>query len=305
MKHSIVDYLIDMLNKDRRFLPLSKINGYYPNMADDEYLRRRWKAVMGVELDLDNPTTFNEKLQWLKLYDRNPIYTTMVDKFDAKQYIADIVGSEHIIPTIGIWEDPEKIDFSSLPNQFVLKCTHNSGLGMCICRDKSALNIRRVKSRLKAGLKQNYYLLGREYPYKEVKPRIIAEQYLQDDRGVDLTDYKFFCFNGTAKFMYISNDNASHPTTDFFDMNFNLLKMRMKDNNSDNPPSRPECFDEMRRMAERLSLNVPFLRVDFYYVNKVIYVGELTFFHNSGFTRIHPTKWEKLLGDWIVLPDNT
>lgn len=307
MIKKIVRYIAD---KNYRFLINSNIYGY-PNMSDEDFLRKKFKIIMGHELDLDNPKTFNEKLQWLKLHDRHSEYTTMVDKYLVRQYIADKIGREYLIPLLGVWDTPDKIDFDKLPNQFVLKCNHNSGLGMCICRDKSKLDISKVKRELKKGLRQDYYLSGREWPYKNVPRKIVAEKYLEDTASKNLsesdrclTDYKFFCFNGIPKIVYISKDHASEPRTDFFDMEYTHLPLRMRDPNSKTPPEKPNNFDEMKELAEVLSKGMPFLRVDFYSVDGKIYAGELTFYHCSGFAPIFPEEWGVKLGEWIELPNS-
>lgn len=285
-----------------RFGYLSRA-GFYNHMSDEEYLSRKYQLYFGQKLNLQNPQTFNEKLQWLKLYNRKPEYTVMVDKYKVREYIAQTLGEEYLIPLLGVWDDPDEIDFDALSDQFVLKCNHNSGLGMCICKDKSKLDISKVKADLRKGLKQDYYLTGREWPYKNVPRKIIAEKYMVDDRNCsELTDYKFFCFNGVPKFMYISNDSSENATTDFFNMEFNHLEMRMKDPNSNVIPPRPYLFDEMKAIAEKLSQGIPFVRVDLYVIGGSIYFGELTFFHNAGFYSIYPKHWEKTLGDWIKLP---
>lgn len=277
--------------------------GFYNHMSDEEYLSRKYQLYFGQKPNLQNPQTFNEKLQWLKLYNRKPEYTMMVDKYKVREYIAQELGEEYLIPLLGVWDDPDEIDFDALPDQFVLKCNHNSGLGMCICKDKSKLDIPKVKAELRKGLKQDYYLTGREWPYKDVPRKIIAEKYMVDASNCgELTDYKFFCFNGVPKFMYISNDNSENATTDFFDMEFNRLDMRMKDPNSNVIPPKPYLFNEMKAIAEKLSQGIPFVRVDLYVIGGSIYFGELTFFHNAGFCSIYPEHWEKTLGDWIKLP---
>ena len=270
--------------------------------SDELYLKIVYWLSMGKRLNLKNPKTFNEKLQWLKLYNRKPEYTIMVDKVKAKEYVAKIIGKEHIIPTLGVWDDPDEIDFDALPNQFVLKCNHNSGMGMCICRNKSKLDIAKVKRELRKGLRQDYYMTNREWPYKNVPRKIMAEKFMQDGNKPDLTDYKFFCFNGEPKMMYVSHDNAEHATTDFFDMDYNRLPIRMKVPNSEVLPEQPKEFEEMKQYARQLSKNMPFLRVDVYVICHVVYFGELTFFHNSGLTPIRPTEWEYKIGKWLKLP---
>jgi hypothetical protein len=274
-------------------------------MPDEQYLKKKYKIVMGETLNLDNPQTFGEKMQWLKLYDRKPEYTIMVDKYLMRKFVAEKLGDGYSIPLIGVWNSPDEINFEELPNQFVLKCNHNSGAGMCICRDKNKLDIKQVKAGLKRGLQQNYYLNHREWPYKDVPRRIIAEKYMEQNDDMNLTDYKFFCFNGEPKIMYISKDNAEVPLTDFFDMDFNHLPIRMKDKNAEILSERPICFDDMRDMAGKLSADVPFLRVDFYYIDSKIYVGELTFYHNAGFTKVNPKEWDIKLGEMIELPIKT
>ena len=172
--------------------------GFYHGMDDETFLKKQFYHAMGYELDLQHPKTFNEKLQWLKIHNRKPEYTMMVDKYAVRQYIADTIGEEYLIPLLGVWDDPEQIDFDALPQQFVLKCNHNSGLGMCICKDKSRLDFKKVKKELKKGLRQDYYLACREWPYKDVKRKIVCEQYMEDASSQELLDYKFMCFNGKA-----------------------------------------------------------------------------------------------------------
>lgn len=277
-------------NPKARFAFLNSL-GLYNRMSDEKFLKKAFNIMMNQKLNLDNPQTFNEKLQWLKLYNRKPEYTMMVDKYKVREYIAERLGEEYLIPLLGVWDDPDEIDFDALPNQFVLKCNHNSGLGMYICNDKSKLNIRQVKKELCKGLKQDYYLTYREWPYKDVPRKIICEKYMIEEveskkSNSELTDYKFFCFNGNPKFMYISHDHATDATTDFFDMEFNRLNMRMKDPNSNIIPPKPALFESLKEIAKKLSAGIPFVRVDMYVINGRIYFGELTFFHNAGFTRV-------------------
>lgn len=279
-------------------------------MDDKTYLKLVYRGHFGKKLNLDNPITFNEKLQWLKLYNRKPEYTIMVDKVKAKEYVANIIGEEHIIPTLGVWDDPDDIDFDKLPDQFVLKCNHNSGIGLCICKDKSKLDIEKVKEGLRKGLKEDFYLMGREWPYKNVPRKILAEKYMVDSeydkKAIEkkecvLTDYKFFCFGGEPFMMYVSQDHAEHATTDFFDMDYKLLPIRMRDPNSENPPACPKEFEEMKQYARMLSKNIPHLRVDFYVINHQVYFGELTFYHNAGFSLVKPHEWNVKLGNLIKL----
>lgn len=281
------------------------VNLFGRQMSDKTYLQCKWWVNNGKKLDLENPVTFNEKLQWLKLYNRNPMYTTMVDKYEAKKYVANIISDEHIIPTLGIYDSVEDIDFDSLPNQFVLKCTHDSG-GIVICQDKTQLNRKEAIKKLRKGLKSNFYWTNREWPYKNVTPRIIAEKYMTNGDG-ELRDYKFFCFDGVPRVMFIASDrfNKEEETKfDFFDMEFNHLPFRNGHPNATKPIERPAEFDEMRTLASKLSKGIPQVRVDFYDVNGQIYFGEMTFFHWSGFVKFDPEEWDYKIGEMIELPRN-
>jgi len=425
---------------ERTFVSLNG-RGYLRFIPDELCLRLLYRIHFHKKLNLNDPKTYNEKLQWLKLHDRKPFYPKMVDKYEAKKYVAERIGDEYIIPTLGVWDHFEDIDFGLLPQQFVLKCTHDSG-GLVICKDKKKFDYDSARKKINRSLKHNYYWAGREWPYKTVKPRIIAEQYMEDsnlhelknykiftfnevaktlfvssdcDKGetdagffdgdfkhlefnwgsshneqmhekpaafekmiqcteimaqrivkfkvdfyeVDgntffgeltffdgssfdrsiievwdndlgkmidlpdefgggnviigeqfviwvhsdkeswLTDYKFFCFNGEPKIMYRSQDKAEDAHTDFFDMEYNHLPIRMKDPNSTVPPEKPDTFETMKKLAFILCQGHPHLRVDFYNSNERVYVGELTFYHCSGFAEVHPNEWNLKLGEWI------
>lgn len=285
-------------------LNVNMLLGLYRKMDDKEFLENAYFCKFGKQLDLVNPETFNEKLQWLKLNDHNPLYTVMVDKVLARQYVAEKIGEQHLIPLIGVWESPEDIDFSLLPDQFAMKCNHNSGLGMCICSDKSKINIEKVKNALKRGLKQDYYQLWREWPYMNVPPKIIAEQYIESDTG-GLTDYKVHCFNGEPKLILVCKDRFSETglTEDFFSPEWVHLDIRRPLHpNAVNHIEKPEELQEMLSLAKTLSESIPFLRVDFYIVEHHIYFSELTFFPASGFEKFVPEKWDRILGEWLSLP---
>lgn len=273
-------------------------------MSDENYLRLAYYAVFKEKLDLDTPTSFNEKLQWLKLHDRRQEYTMMVDKYQVRNYIAQAIGEEYLIPLLGVWDDPEGIDFDALPQQFVLKCNHNSGLGMCICKDKSTLDISRVKKELKRGLRENYFLIGREWPYKDVPRKIICEKYMTDGKTEGLTDYKFYCFDGQVKaVMMVTNRFVKGKTRfDFFDRDFHHLPLTGGVPNSEIPPSKPDDFEKMIEIAETLSKGIPHVRVDLYLSDGHIYFGELTFFDGSGFLKFDPIEWDYQLGNWLSLP---
>ncbi len=273
-------------------------------LPDKVFLEAAFRARFGRKLNLKNPETFNEKLQWLKLYNRKPEYTKMVDKYLVRDYVKEKIGEEYLIPLLGVWDDPEKIDFDELPMQFVLKCNHNSGLGMCICKDKNTLDINKVKEELKKGINQNYYLTSREWPYKDVPRRIIAEKYMVDESGYELKDYKFYCFDGRVKLVMINSDRMSSEKTkaNYFDENYQPLDFVWGYENAEIPPQKPEKFEEMKYLAEKLSEGITHVRIDFYQTPSGIYFGEITFFDGSGFDAIEPIEWDYKIGSWIKLP---
>jgi len=273
-----------------------------PLISDEKYIKMMYRIAMGKKLDLDNPKTYNEKLQWLKLYDRNPLYTQMVDKYAAKEYVAKIIGEEHIIPTLGIYDSYDDINFDDLPDKFVLKCTHNSGF-VSICKDKSTFDIEKSRKKLTKGQKQDYYRLNREWPYKNVPRRIIAEQFMVDESGTELKDYKFFCFNGEPKMLFIATDRPYDTRFDFFDMDFNHLPFVNGHPNASKPIVKPKGFDEMVGLSKKLSKGFPHVRVDLYDINGKIYFGELTFYHYSGFVKFEPEEWDYRIGDMLKLPE--
>lgn len=278
--------------------------GFYKKLSDEKYLKKMFYSHMGKELNLDDPKSYSEKLQWLKLYDRNPLYTKLVDKCEVKKYVADLIGEEYIIPTLGVWDKFTDIDFSMLPNQFVLKCTHDSG-GVYICKDKSRFDHEEAKKVIEKSLANNFYLQGREWAYKNVRPRIIAEQYMEDDSTKELRDYKFFCFDGEPKALFIATERMESRTEtkfDFFDMEYNHLPFTNGHPNAEILPLKPSQFEKMKELACKLSEGIPHVRVDFYEVNGKVYFGELTFFHWSGFMPFEPEKWDYEFGSWLSLP---
>lgn len=276
-----------------------------PFIKDDEtYLKMRWKVYMNYPLNLNNPQTFNEKLQWLKLHDRRPEYTKMVDKIEAKKYVAGIIGEEHIIPTLAVFDKAEDIDFDALPNRFVLKCSHDSG-GIVICRDKSKLDRKAALKKLKRGLKKNYYYQNREWPYKNVKPRIIAEQYMTNDGESGLTDYKIHNFNGTPEVILVCRDRYKETglTEDFFSLKWEHLEISRPDHPcSERSIERPEELDEMLALSKRLAKDIPFVRTDFYTIDNKVFFGELTFFPACGMKPFVPREWDYKLGSHIKFP---
>lgn len=284
------DYL-EMLRKafsDKKifFSYLSNL-GALNFLSDKAYLELMYKIYMGKSLDLVNPKTFNEKLQWLKIYNRNPLYTQMVDKNAVKEYVSARVGKKYVIPTLGIWDCFDDIDFDSLPNKFVLKCTHDSG-GVVICKDKEQFDRVKAKKKIEKSLKRNFYWHGREWPYKNVHPKIIAEKFISDKGNIDtkLTDYKFFCFNGKVNNVMVCLDRDSGATKFYFfspDWKLMRINKRGKAAPLDFTLPKPECLDEMVFVAEKLAKGLPFVRIDLYQSNKMVYFGEITFFPDSGF----------------------
>ena len=279
------------------------LTSLYTLLPDKLYLKLKYRAKMGKKLNLKNPQTYTEKLQWLKLYDRKPKYTIMVDKYLAKKYVADQIGEEYIIPTLGVWDKFEDIDFEKLPNQFVLKCTHDSG-GLVICKDKPKLDIEVARKKINKSLKRDFYLIGREWPYKNVPRKIIAEKYLTDEssHSSDLPDYKFYCFNGEVKIVLIATNRFTTHNFNYVDTNFNpisLISMEGKPNNE--LEKKPECWDKMLEIARILSKDIIHIRVDLYTSGGKIYFGELTFFDSSGYDDFGSEEWNKRLGSWIQL----
>lgn len=272
---------------------------------DKIYLKAQFRFTMGKKLNLKNPQTFSEKLQWLKLYDRRPEYIVMVDKYAVKDYVANIIGEEYIIPTLGVWDRVEDIEWDKLPNQFVLKCTHDSG-GLVICRDKTKLDRQAATKKLKISLQHDYYLGNREWPYKNVPRRIIAEKYIEPRPDIqDLPDYKFFCFDGKVKALFIATDRQKEGKDvkfDFFDAEFNHLPFRQGHENAIPTPAKPENFELMKKVAEQLSKGYPQVRVDLYDLGNKVLFGELTLYHFSGMVPFKPEEWDKRFGQMITLP---
>lgn len=269
--------------------------------SDRIFLKWRFRLTMRQKLDLDNPQTFNEKLQWLKLYDHNPEYTAMVDKYAAKEWIANRLGEQYIIPTLGVYEHFDDIDFDKLPNQFVLKCTHDSG-GLVIVRDKSKFDKVAAKKKIEKHLKCNYYWGLREWPYKNVLPRIIAEKYMTDESGIELKDYKIFCFNGKPEYVEVDFNRHIQHKLNPYDFDWNPLNFcDSSKNDYDADIKKPARLEDMRKMAAELSKNIKFLRVDFYSIYDKIYVGELTLYPGSGYIQFEPKEVDLRLGKLLDL----
>ncbi len=291
-----------IFDSKKRFEYLSH-HGFCNWMNDEKFLRKEYNLNFGKELNLDSPETFNEKLQWLKLYDRKDIYTTMVDKYEVKKYVANIIGEEYIIPTFGVYDNFDYIDFDKLPNQFVIKCTHDSG-GLVIVKDKSKMDKKAVRKKINKFLRRKYYYIHREWPYKNVRPRIIVEKYMEDGKYKIMRDYKFFCFDGKPELLYLSEGLEDHATAgiSFYDMDMKLTDCERKDYR---PiayiPEKPKNFEKMKEFSAVLSRGIPHLRVDWYEINGKLYFGELTFSTCGGMVPFEDEKWDKKLGDMINL----
>ena len=289
--------------KDLKMLGLSILTHFGTWLPDATYLRVMFRLKMGYRLNLKNPKTFNEKLQWLKLHDRRREYIGMVDKYEAKKIAETVIGKKFIIPTLGVWDRFEDIDFSALPERFVLKTTNGGGGGgVVICRDKSHLDKVAVADRLNVSLKSSIYRHLKEWPYKGVKPRILAEDFMVDESG-ELRDYKFYCFNGEPKVFLVASERFSGHRTyfDYFDMNGNHLPFTQGGMNNPVTPSLPSTFEEMKEVASKLSQGFPHVRIDLYSVDGKVYFGEYTFFDSSGFEKFSPYEWDEIFGGWLTL----
>lgn len=273
-------------------------------LSDRQYAGLMFRANMGYWMDWDSPKTYNEKLQWLKVFYHDPLWTKLVDKYEVKDYVAKAIGTEYIIPTLGVWNSFNEIDFDKLPNQFVLKCTHDSG-GLVICKDKSSLDIDNARKKITRSLSFNYYWRSREWPYKNVKPRIIAEQYMEDSQTAELRDYKIFAFDGKVKALFVASDRnkkGEEVKFDYFDENFNHLDLRQAHPMANKKIAKPVNFEKMKELAAKLSQGLPEARCDFYEVDGKVYFGEITFFHHGGNVAFHPSSWDEVFGSWIKLP---
>ena len=269
---------------------------------DELYVRLFYFCGMWRNVNLKRPLRDTEKLQWLKLYERRDDYTNLVDKIAAKEYVKEILGEQYLIPTIAIYDNVQDVDFDSLPSQFVLKCTHDSG-GIVVCKDKKKLNVIAARKKLSWGLKHSFVAITREYPYEKVPRRLIAEQYMVDESGTELKDYKIFCFDGEPKFLFVATDRCSgHPKFDFFDLDWNWLPIVNGHPNNPERPVKPKNWEEMLEVAKRLSKGYRHMRVDLYNVNGKVYFGEMTFFHFCGVEPFEPDEWDYKFGEYLKLP---
>jgi len=274
-------------------------------LPDKLYLRLFYFATTGRMIHYRNPKGYNEKLQWLKIYDRHPEHSKLVDKLAVREHIAEVLGEEYLFPLLGYWKSFDEIDFSQLPDQFVLKCTHDSGSTKVI-RDKTALGkqeIDALKEHFDRRLSHDFFYAGREFPYKGVPRFILAEQLMTYDDAPEksIEEFKFFCFNGEPQMTLVVTYHPTGLKYDFYDMEFNHLDVFNLHPNSDAPIEKPARFEEMRQIAAKLSQGMRFVRIDLYELNKRIYFGEYTFYHGGGFQLFHPEKWERQMGEWLDL----
>lgn len=295
------------LNKTFRRYTLSVLDRLAPviPIPDKVYLHIKYYCRMGKRLNLKNPQTFNEKLQWLKLYGRRPIDTVLSDKYAVKEYIAKIIGSQYVIPLFGVWDRFEDIDFDKLPDQFVLKCTHDSG-GIIICKDKSKLDKEAARKKLNKSLKTDYYVFSREHAYKNIPRRIIAEQYMEDKTQLELVDYKVHCFNGEPKFVLICQSRFSDGglREDFYTTEWEHMDIcRPRHPNADERVPKPKELEEIFQLSSKLAEKMPFVRTDFYIINGKIFFGEITYSPAAGMTPFEPEEWDYTFGSWIKLPE--
>ena len=293
-----------IVDKEYRFNVADKL-GLTKFMSDEKYLKHVFKMRMGYDLNLDNPKTFNEKLNWLKLHDRNPEYTRMVDKYEVKKYVAEKIGAKYVIPLLGVYNNFDEINFDEMPEQFILKCTHDSG-GFVICRDKKNFDVEAARAMLTKHLKINYYLGKREWVYKNIKPRIIAEKYIDTLGKPESIEYKLTCFNGVAKLITIckgiAHTDFDKRTNDHYDRDLNPLKWYAYYKNSPVPVQPPKEIHEIIALSEKLAAGIPQVRVDSYLIDGKVYFGEMTFYTHAGMIEFNPPEWDEILGSWIELP---
>jgi len=302
--------LMHYLKNPKKWYAFFASRGLLNKMSDERFLKIAFNANLGKKLNLEDPKSFNEKLQWIKIHDRKPLYTELVDKFEVRKHVAEVIGQEHLISLVGgPWTTFDEIDFDKLPQQFVLKCTHDSG-GLVICRDKAKLDKQKAREKIEKSLKTNYFWQSREWPYKNAKPRIIAEQYMEDENEAKgLTDYKFFCFNSEPRMIYISQGLEDHATASisFYDLNGEQMPFCRDDfkpieGNIKLPCNFLEMTETARRLAEKV--DCPFVRIDLYSIRGKMYFSEVTFSPCGGMVPFNPATWDDELGKWIELPIN-
>lgn len=292
----MIDYRNIIRNRELR-LKLINLLSFIPDVP---YLKMVYRIKTGKKLNIVKPKTYCEKLNWMKLHNIHPEYTQLVDKIAVREIVNKIAGKDICFPLLGTWEKFDDIDFKSLPNQFVLKCNHDSG-SVKIIRNKNEIDHNQLRKFYNHHVKRNPFVAGREYPYKNVRPRILAEPIMIPEGDADINDYKFFCFNGKPAIMFVATERNTDVKFDFFDMDFNHLDIYNIHPNSTKTVTKPACFEEMKDLAAKLSKGINHVRVDLYEINGKVYFGEYTFFHGGGFWPFYPEEWEQKLGSWIHL----
>jgi len=293
--------VVGALKNPVRIILYCSRRGWLNWVPDEIYLKIVYRMKVGRTLHLDNPKTFNEKLQWLKIYDRNPKYTQYVDKLAVRDYIKEKIGEEYLVPLIGAWDKFDDIDFEKLPRQFVLKCNHDSG-SVIVCKNKQEFDIKTARRKLEYALKNNGYNYGREWPYKDVEAKIIAEEYMEDESGEELKDYKVMCFDGEPQLIQIHRGRFGSHTQDFYDCDWKKLPISQGIPMSDVKMQKPAFLEQMLMLSRQLSQGMPEARIDWYWVDERLIFGEITLFDGSGFDKFEPEEWDEKLGEWIVLP---
>lgn len=291
-----------ILDKTIRFGYISNL-GLLNWMGDKAYICLQYRSIFGRFPNIKSPISFNEKMQWLKIHNRNALYTDFVDKYEVRTIVERVLGESYLIPLLGVWDSPHDIDFEKLPKQFVLKCNHNSGLGMCICKNKNELDYRNTIKNLNRGLAQNYYLYSREWPYKNVKRRIIAEEFIKEDDSKELKDYKVFVFSGKAQFIQVDIDRFSNHRRNFYTTNWEYVAFTTcYPTSPETIIEKPKQLEELLSAAEKLSVAAgtpPFVRVDMYITNDKLLFGEMTFYHGAGCEMFYPQEYDIILGNMI------
>ncbi len=302
---SKLNFLMDLIRDPATRFYFLSAHGFYHSLSDEEYIKRLWKYKMDKPLDLENPKTFCEKMQWLKIHDHNPRYTKLADKYEIKKIVAEEIGSEHVVPLLGVWDSFDDIDLSKLPDSFILKTTHDSG-GFMICKDKKNFDVSAARKKFSKALKRNFYWSGREWQYKNIPPRIIAEKYIDSLGKPDSLEYKLTCVDGKVVFTTvckgIAHSGFDDRSNDHFDRDGNRMPWYAYYKPSKTPVSLPAQADEMIGYAEKLSKGIPYVRADFYIVDDIVYFGELTFYTWDGFLKFEPDEWDLKLGEMITLP---
>lgn len=295
-----IEKLTFLLKKPKSTIRVLGDKGLFNWLQDKPYLKLVYRSETGKKLNLDNPQTFNEKLQWLKLYDRKLEYSKYVDKYSVRSYISKTIGEEYLIPLIAIYNNVEEIDWHSLPNKFVLKCTHGSGSNI-ICIDKSKLDIGDAKKKLRKWMKKSWYWFGREWPYKNVKPRIVCEKFISD-KDITPDDYKVLCFNGKAKLIEVHIDRFGAHKQDFYDINWKKTSISQGGTVSNFIYEKPKQLKDMIQLSEKIASNMYHVRIDWFVVHDKLYFGEITFYDGAGFDPFDNKDDDYLLGSWINLP---